>query len=140
MDPSTLAPAAIIQAIAVWLIQKLKQSKAFPWLTQNSAIANRIVAFGIAFIAAAGITYRWNAAQGVLTINGLMWSTIEQGLWTAGAALVTNEITYLLIQLKAQATSTGEAVGAAAQPTPPPLPIPDKPVAVVGTTEVAKKP
>jgi len=139
MDPATLAPAAIIQAIAVWIIQKAKQSKKFPWLTQNSAIANRIVAFFIAFAAAAGITYRWNALQGTLIINGLMWATIEQGLWTAAAALVTNEITYMLMQIKAQTTSTGEAVGASAQPTPPPLPIPDKPIAVVGTTEVAKK-
>jgi len=139
MDPSTLAPAAIVQAIAVWLIQKLKQSKAFPWLTQNSAIANRVVAFAVAFLSAAGITYHWMGTTGTLIINGLNWDTIEQALWTAGAGIVTNEVTYMLLQIKAQTTSTGEAVGAAPLPTPPPIGVPDKPAAPVqGTTDVKK--
>jgi formate/nitrite transporter FocA (FNT family) len=139
MDPSTLGPAAIVQAAAVFLIQKLKQSKKFPWLTQNSALANRAVAFAIAFLAAAGITYQWDAAQGQLIINGLMFSTVVQGLWTAAAGIITNELVYMVVQIKAQATSTGETIGAPPIPTPPPIAIPDKPpVAPMGTTEVKK--
>lgn len=133
MDASTLAPAAIVQAVAVWLIQKLKQAKWFPWLTQNSALANRLVAFLIAFVSAAGITYQWHAAQGQLVISGLMISTIVQGLWTAAAGLVTNELVYLMMQIKAQATSTGQTVGASAVPVPPPIPIPDKPAVAPGS-------
>ena len=127
MDPSTLAPVAIVQVIVVWLIQKLKQAKWFPWLTQNSATASRLVAYGIAIVSAAGITWQWNAAQGQLIINGLMWMTIVQGLWTAAAGLVTNEMAYMLLQIKQQTVSTGQSVGAAPIPTPPPIPVPDKP-------------
>ena len=127
MDPSTLAPAAIVQVIFVWLIQKLKEAKWFPLLTQNSATASRIVAFLSALIQAAGITWQWNAAQGDLSIHGLMWQTIVQGLWTALAAVITNEITYMLVQIKQQTVSTGRAVAAPPVPEPPPVPVPDKP-------------
>lgn len=127
MDPSTLGPVAIVQVIAVWLIQRLKQANWFPWLTQNSALASRVVAYAIALLTAAGITWQWNAAQGQLIINGLMWMTIVQGLWTAAAGLVTNEMAYMLLQIKQQTVSTGQSVGAAPIPTPPPIPVPDKP-------------
>jgi hypothetical protein len=141
MDPSTLAPAAIAQALAVFIIQKLKQAKWFPWLTQNSALANRIVAYAIAIVSAAGITWQWHADQGQFVIGGLMWSTILQGLVTAGTGIVTNEVTYMLMQIKSQTTSTGKTVGAPAVAEPPLLPIPDKPaVEPSGTTEAAKAP
>ena len=129
MDPSTLAPVAIVQVIAVWLIQKLKTANWFPWLTQNSAMASRVVAYAIALLTAAGITWQWNAAQGQLIITGLMWQTIVQGIWTALAGLVTNEMTYALLQIKQQTVSTGQAIGAAPIPKPPPIPVPDKPKA-----------
>lgn len=127
MDPSTLGPVAIVQIIAVWLIQKLKQANWFPWLTQNSATASRIVAYLIAIVSAAGITWQWNAAQGQLIVNGLVWMTIVQGLWTAAAGIVTNEMAYLILQVKQQTVSTGQSVGAPPIPTPPPIPVPDKP-------------
>jgi len=129
MDPSTLGPVAIVQVVAVWVIQKLKQANWFPLLTQNSALANRIVAYAIALLAAAGITWQWNGAQGQLIINGLMWQTVIQGLWTAAAGLITNEMTYALLQIKEQTSSTGKAVGAPPIAEPPPIPVPDKPKA-----------
>jgi len=73
MDPATLGPVAIVQVIAVWVIQKLKSANWFPWLTQNSAVTSRIVAYAIAVLTAAGITWQWNVAQGQLIINGLVW-------------------------------------------------------------------
>lgn len=112
MDPSTLGPVAIAQIVAVWLIQRLKEAKWFPWLTANSATASRIVAYAIAVLTTAGITWQWNAAQGQLVLNGLMWQTVVQGLWTGLAGVVTNELTYMLIQIKAQ-TNMGAAIEAA---------------------------
>jgi hypothetical protein len=129
MDPATLAPVAIVQVIAVWLIQKVKAARWFPWLTENSATANRIVAYAIALLSTAGITWQWQAAQGELIIKGLMWSTIIQGIWTGAAGIVTNELTYLFLQIKQQTTSTGRTVGAAPVPEPPPVAMPDKPKA-----------
>jgi len=129
MDPATLGPVAIVQVIAVWVIQKLKSANWFPWLTQNSAVTSRIVAYAIAVLTAAGITWQWNVAQGQLIINGLVWQTVVQGMWTALAGLVTNEMAYALLQIKQQTTSTNKAVGAAPIPSPPPVAMPDKPKA-----------
>jgi len=97
MDPSTLAPAAIVQAIAVWVLQWLKKSNWFPWLNQNSATANRVVAFAIALLSAAGITWHYNVTLGTLTVMGLT----EQAIWTALAGFVTNELVYMGVQIKA---------------------------------------
>lgn len=129
MDPTTLAPAAILQVIAVWVIQKLKEAKWFPLLTQNSATVNRIVAYLTALATTAGITWDWMATQRNLVIHVPTWETIVQALWTAAAAVIANEVTYMLVQIKAQTTSTGQAVNAAPVPTPPPIPVPDKPAA-----------
>lgn len=127
MDPVTLAPAAIVQVIAVWVIQKLKAAKWFPLLTQNSATVNRVVAYVTALATTAGITWSWMVNERNLVIHVPTWDTIIQALWTAAAAVITNEITYMLVQIKQQTTSSGQALGAAPIPTPPPIPVPDKP-------------
>jgi hypothetical protein len=116
MDAGTIAPAVIVQAIAVWLIQKAKDSPRFKWLSQYSKTANRAVAIAVATISAAGITWQWNAAQGDFVIHGLVWATIQQGVWTYAAALVTNELVYMGIQTKNQAAATGQMVGAGTTP------------------------
>jgi hypothetical protein len=131
MDPSTLAPAAIAQVVAVWLIQKLKTAGWFPWLSANSATASRVVAIVFAGLAAGGITWQWAGSD--VTIHGLNWATIQQHLWTWAAGISTNELTYMLVQIKAQATATGQTVGAPALPAPV-GPGPDKPAAAVATT------
>jgi hypothetical protein len=127
MDPVTLAPAAIVQVIAVWVIQKLKAAKWFPLLTQNSGTINRIVAYVTALATTAGITWNWMVNERNLVIHVPTWDTIIQALWTAAAAVIANEVTYMLVQIKQQTTSSGQALGAAPIPTPPPIPVPDKP-------------
>jgi hypothetical protein len=127
MDPATLAPAAIVQVIAVWVIQKLKAAKWFPLLTQNSATVNRIVAYVTALTTTAGITWNWMVNERNLVIHVPTWDTIIQALWTAAAAVIANEVTYMLVQIKQQTTSSGQALGAGPIPTPPPIPVPDKP-------------
>lgn len=123
MDPSTLAPAAIVQVIAVWVIQWLKGSKAFPFLSQYTPVLNRALAFIIAMVSAAGITWHYNATLGQVTIMGLT----EQAIWTALAGLVTNEVTYMMVQIKQQSLSTGRAVGAPPIAEPPVVPQAAKP-------------
>lgn len=104
MDPATLAPAAIIQVVAVWLIQRLKCSPRFRWLSPNTPIANRIVAFLVAFLSATGITYQW-ASNGDLVIHGLMMSVIIQHVWTWLSGVVTNELAYMLVQIHSSVAS-----------------------------------
>jgi hypothetical protein len=125
MDPATLAPAAIVQAIAVWLIQWMKGSKLFPFMSQFTPIINRIVAFVVALASAASITWHYNAVSGTLTVMGLT----EQAVWTALAGLVTNELVYMGVQVKQQALSTGRAVGAPPIAEPPAVPQVAKPPA-----------
>jgi hypothetical protein len=115
MDPSTLAPAAIVQTIAVFLIQWAKRSKAFPWINQYTPILNRVIAVAIALVSAAGITWHYNATLGQLTVMGLT----EQAIWTALAGVVTNELVYMGVQIKQQAVSTGRTVGAPPIAEPP---------------------
>jgi hypothetical protein len=62
-----------------------------------------------------------------LVIHVPTWDTIIQALWTAAAAVIANEVTYMLVQIKQQTTSSGQALGAGPIPTPPPIPVPDKP-------------
>lgn len=130
MDGSTLAPAAIAQVIVVWLIQKLKQAQWFPWLTQNSAKASRLVAYLVGLGTTVGITMQWMAAQRDLVIHVPTWQTLIQAAYTLATAAITNEITYMLVQIKNQTMSTGKEVGAPPIPDPPPLPVPDKPPVV----------
>ena len=122
MDSSTIHQAVIVQAVAVWLIQRAKTSPRFTWLSKYTKTANRVVAVLVATVSAAGITWNWNAAQGDFVVHGLVAATIFQGLWTYAAALVTNELVYMGIQTKNQAAATGQAVGAGTTPasvTPP---------------------
>lgn len=119
MDSSTIAPAVIVQAIAVWVIQKLKDSPRFTWLSKYSKTANRVTAVAVATLSAAGITWQWNAAQGDFVIHGLVWATIQQGIWTYAAALVSNELVYMAVQTKNQAAATGQRVGAGTTPVSP---------------------
>jgi hypothetical protein len=127
MDPSTLAPAAIVQVVLVWIIQKLKKAKWFPWLTQNSGLVTRVVAYASALASTVGITWSWMAAQRNLVVHVPTWETIVQALWTAAVAVITNEVTYMLLQIKQQTASTGKVVGAPPIPTPPAVAVPDKP-------------
>jgi hypothetical protein len=116
MDSSTIGPAVIVQAIAVMLIQWAKKSPKVAWLNQYSKTASRVIAFAVATISAAGITWQWNAAQGDFVIHGLVWATVQQGIWTYAAALVSNELIYMGIQTKNQAAATGQRIGAPAVP------------------------
>ena len=123
MDPSTLAPAVIVQTIAVWLLQWAKGSKAFPFLSQYTPMLNRILAFIIAIASAVGITWHYNATLGTLTVMGLS----EQAIWTALASIVTNELVYMGVQIKQQTISVGRAVGAPPVAEPPAVPQAAKP-------------
>ena len=69
-----------LSIIVVWLIDKLKDAKWFPWLNADSAGANRVVAIILAGITGLGIHTMFDTSNGVLTISGLrMESLIHNG-------------------------------------------------------------
>ena len=110
MDPTPLIQAAMVQAVAVAILQWLKRTAWIPWFTQHSATLNRVAAVLIAAATASGITWQWNAAQGDLVIHGLMWQTVEQGLWTFCAGLISNQLVYMGVQTKNQAKAAAGAI------------------------------
>lgn len=71
-------------AIAVWLIQSLKNSKWFPLLSADTAALNRIVSALLAGVAAAGVhVSAIHQQQGVwiITLSGLTVAGVSAYLW-----------------------------------------------------------
>lgn len=57
--------------LAVSVIQWVKNTKLVPFINQNSAGLNRLIAWVTAFCMGTGIHYTFNGDAGVLTITGL---------------------------------------------------------------------
>ena len=94
MDPTLITTQVTASAVIVWLLQRLKQSKYFPFITAESAKLNRYLAVCASALAAAGIHFNFNHDAGTLVISGLLLSNL---LHFAGAWLrsfVFQEIIY----------------------------------------------
>lgn len=81
-------------AISVYIIQRLKAWKWFKLLGPNSKYANMVASFIAAAMAATGIGYIFNEAQGTLTITGLTLAGIMTAIWSWGKSFVLNELIY----------------------------------------------
>jgi len=75
-----------LSAVVVWLIEKLKASKAMPFINTETAKLNRLLSIVLAFLSALGIqySYAFNHQTGtlILTINGLLLANILHFAWT----------------------------------------------------------
>jgi hypothetical protein len=67
--------------MAVVVMQWLKKSSWFPWLTAESDKANKAVAAFMAAIAAIGIHYTYDASTATLTLTGISFAALGHGLW-----------------------------------------------------------
>ena len=74
---SQLAGAALF----AYLLQWVKQSDWFPWISEHTKGINYAVTGLMSLVAAVGIHYQFDATAGVLTIGGLHVGTILHGLW-----------------------------------------------------------
>lgn len=91
MDPTTVLIMQVLTqvhtgAVIVYLLQKIKTSKYFPWINAQSSRLNRWVAIIASAAAALGIHASFNHQAGVLTITGLTVASIAQfaGKWLQG--------------------------------------------------------
>lgn len=80
----------LISALTPWLLERLKTAAWFPFMShvgKYAPILNRLTPMVVAAVMAAGITFQFDDAAGVLTIKGLVPSDIVRGLllWAAGA-------------------------------------------------------
>lgn len=96
MDAVTTDTTATLtaSAISVYVIQQLKTWKWFKLLGPNSKYANMAASFIAAAIAATGIGYTFNEAQGTLTITGLTIAGILTAVWSWAKSFVLNEMIY----------------------------------------------
>lgn len=97
--------------IAVSIIQWLKKTTILPFVNENSAWINRIVATLAAFVTSVGIHYSFDVAGGVLTVSGLIWSNILHSVWDIVKAYAVQHLIYKGI------------IAGPSQPIPVPIPI-----------------
>jgi hypothetical protein len=78
MDIGTqVAAAAIISFVLNWL----KKSSWFPWITAETTKLNRFMAILLSGLASVGIHFQWSSANHSLLITGLSLGTILLFLW-----------------------------------------------------------
>lgn len=84
----------LISAITPWIMEHLKYSKWFPFMSPIAPYANRITPLVVALITAAGITIGFDQTTGVMTISGLVPSDIIRGVILWGVGIVTQQASY----------------------------------------------
>lgn len=81
--PDSFGNMVTLNAIGVWVIQLLKQSKFFPWLTDQTSKLNRIASLLVA-AGAAGVSIVTNhigPGQFSIAISGLTAGTLAHFVW-----------------------------------------------------------
>jgi len=83
-----------LSAVAVVVMQWLKNAQWFPWLTaESSKLQNAFAAFSAALVAV-GIHYSYDATAGTLTIVGISWASLGHGLWHWLQSYAFQEVIY----------------------------------------------
>lgn len=80
--------------VVVFLINWLKKSPLFPWITEEKGKLLRILAVAGAGIGAVGIHYTWNPEAHSLTFTGLSLVGVLTGVAIWLKSFVTQEIIY----------------------------------------------
>jgi len=81
-------------AVVILIIQKLKSSKAFPWISSETKRLNTLLAYLGSLLAAVGVHASYDHATGTLVITGLTMMGILHGLWTWLQSYATQELMY----------------------------------------------
>jgi hypothetical protein len=93
-------------AVVVWIIQKLKGAKWFPFLKHGEASVSRVWSIGAAAITAIGINYTWNPqTRGLLIVIPTMWGLLL-GIWHWLNQFVLQETVYQATVNKISVTTT----------------------------------
>lgn len=99
--------------ITVFALQWLKNSKYFPWITDEKMWLLRMLSGLAAAGTAVGISTTWNGANHELVIGGLTLAAVTAAVWAFAKQFVMNEMVW-------QATKTKNGNGAAAPVLPAP--------------------
>jgi hypothetical protein len=87
-----------LSAVAVYLLQILKNAKWFPWLKAEAAKANRIASIILAFVGSVWTQWQWTAdpttGTHTLIISGLSWAAVGLALWHWASHFAMQETIY----------------------------------------------
>ena len=84
MEVDTIKNILILNAVCVWLIEVVKRSRYFPWVTQETEQINKMLSAFLAALSSAGITVvTINPGPGNLDIHitGLTLPTLLHFVW-----------------------------------------------------------
>src|SRR5208337_605218 len=102
-----------VSAIVVTVINWLKASQYFPWITKEKTTLLRLLSVLGAAATSVGITWAWNPAMHSLTITGITLTAVLMLLWTTVKSFAMNEV---LFQATKKNGSNGVKVAASASP------------------------
>jgi hypothetical protein len=97
MHRDALIEQTVIAALASKVIQMLKMSDRFPWVSQHTKAANRALSMLIAVATSAGFAVAWSGsieAGGVLTIGVPSLQGIVEFAYHAGYSFIAQEASY----------------------------------------------
>lgn len=93
MDPYVIQ--VVLGYIMAFVLEKLKGTSWFPWLTEDSVHAAKV---GWSWLVAAGsalaVTFSFDPTLGRLTVDGLTAANIKGGFTAFLVSLVAQKITY----------------------------------------------
>lgn len=81
-------------AVITYGLEKLKESKYFPWLTAETKNLNRLASIVLAGAGALGVHAAWDPSNHTLMITGLYWTSILHGAWDWIRSWVSQQLIY----------------------------------------------
>ena len=78
LDPTTIEAGATAAVVVSEIMELLKTTAAFKWLTKDSEKVNRLVAMGAAFLTGLGIHFQFD--HGTLIVTGLASASIGHAI------------------------------------------------------------
>jgi hypothetical protein len=95
MTADLISTQITASAVIVWVMQKLKNSNRFPWLSQYTWLANRTVSIIVSGAMALGIHADFDPVKGVLAISGLTYISLMHGLGDWLRSAVIQQLIYI---------------------------------------------
>jgi UDP-N-acetylmuramyl pentapeptide phosphotransferase/UDP-N-acetylglucosamine-1-phosphate transferase len=92
--PTNLQDQIVLAGVAVWIIEKLKASKRFPFIDQYTDQLNKWLSVALAIAGTVGISVTFNMADGSLLITGLTPESVLSFAWNATSQFVIQQAGY----------------------------------------------
>lgn len=92
--PDHTISSVTTSAVAVWLIQTLKNASWFPWLKAQAKVASRFASILLAAMGTAGLQWEWTKSTHTLVITNLTLGVVALGVWHCIQHFAMQEVIY----------------------------------------------